>query len=99
MDLTGKQKKSLRAMAHHLNPVVMVGSGGLSKSVIDKVTVELKHHELIKIKVSRDAPTTIKDTAEDLRSHAGAHLIQTIGRMVVLYKGRKKDPTIVLPKT
>ena len=41
MELTGKQKRALRAMAHHLNPVVLVGTGGLSESVVEKVNTEL----------------------------------------------------------
>ena len=98
MELTGKQKRSLRAMAHHLNPVVMVGSSGLSEAVVDKVSVELENHELIKVKVSRDAPTNVKDAARDLNEHTSAHIVQTIGRIVVLYKARKKEPSIVLPK-
>ena len=98
MELTGKQKRALRAMAHHLNPVVMVGSGGLSQAVVDKVSVELENHELIKVKVGRDAPTNVKDAASDLNEHTSAFVVQTIGRIVVLYKARKKQPTIVLPK-
>ena len=99
MELTGKQKRALRALAHHLNPVVMVGTGGLSKAVVDKVETELENHELIKVKVSRDAPLNVKDAALDLNEHASAHVVQTIGRIVVLYKARKKKPTIVLPKS
>ena len=98
MELTGKQKRALRAMAHHLNPVVMGGAGGLSQAVVDKVIVELDNHELIKVKVSKDAPTTLKDAASDLNEQTSAHVVQTIGRIVVLYKARKKQPTIVLPK-
>ena len=97
MKLTGKQKRALRALAHHLKPVVLVGAGGLSASVVTKVQTELENHELIKVKVSQDAPLSAKDAAEDLNEHASAHVVRTIGRMVVLYKARKKEPTIVLP--
>jgi RNA-binding protein len=98
MELTGKQKRALRALAHHLKPVVMVGTAGLSLSVVEKVNIELDNHELIKIKVSQDAPVTTKGAAEDLHEHTAACVVQTIGRIVVLYKGRKKEPTIILPK-
>jgi len=97
MELTGKQKRALRAMAHHLNPVVLVGNGGLSESVVEKVDTELGHHELIKVKVSPDAPVNAKETAEDLHEHTHAHVVQVIGRVVILYKARKKKPTIKLP--
>ena len=97
MELTGKQKRALRAMAHHLNPVVLVGTGGLSESVVEKVNTELGHHELIKVKVSPDAPVNAKEAAEDLHEHTGAAVAQVIGRIVVLYKARKKKPSIKLP--
>ena len=99
MELTGKQKRALRALAHHLKPVVMVGAGGLSGAVVEKVNTELEHHELIKVKVSQDAPVSTKDAAEDLHEHTTAHVVQTIGRIVILYKGRKKEPSIILPKS
>ena len=98
MELTGKQKRALRGLAHHLKPVVIVGTGGLSAAVVKKVQAELAHHELIKVKVSDDAPLKAKAAAEDLNDHTSAHIVQTIGRTVVLYKARKKDPSIVLPK-
>lgn len=97
MELTGKQKRALRAMAHHLNPVVLVGTGGLSESVVEKVETELEHHELIKVKISSDAPLKAKAAGEDLHEHTHAHVVQVIGRIVILYKARKKKPTIQLP--
>jgi RNA-binding protein len=98
MELTGKQRRALRAMAHHLKPVVLVGNGGLSASVVEKVKTELENHELIKVRISQDAPVSVRAAAVDLNEHTTAHVVQTIGRMVVLYMARKKQPTIVLPK-
>jgi len=89
----------LRALAHHLKPVVLVGSGGLSESVVDKVETELDNHELIKVRVSSEAPIQTRDASADLSEATGAHPVQIIGRMVVLYRARKKKPTIQLPKS
>jgi len=97
MELTGKQKAALRSLAHHIKPVVLVGGGGLSESVVEKVKFELENHELIKVRVSKDAPVALKDAAADLHELTGAAVVQTIGRMVVLYLGRKKEPGIKLP--
>ena len=51
MELTGKQKRYLRGLAHHLNPVVYAGKEGVSEAVERKATQELEHHELIKLKL------------------------------------------------
>ena len=99
MELTGKQRRALRALAHHLKPVVLVGSAGLSQAVIDKIEVELDNHELIKVRVHQDAPLGTKEAGEDIAERIpNTHAVQKIGRMLVLYRARKKEPGIVLPK-
>jgi len=97
MELTSKQRRYLRSLAHHLKPVVIVGQGGLSTALMGKVDTELDNHELIKVKVSREAPVDASGAAEDLCEETGATTAQIIGRMVVLYRRRKKKPTIQLP--
>jgi RNA-binding protein len=97
MALTGKQRAYLRGLAHHKNPVVMVGSAGVSDEVLQKVVVELGLHELIKVKVG-DAPIDVNEVAPLLVDGTGAELVQVIGHVVILYKKRKKNPEIRLPK-
>jgi len=47
MGVSEAQKKHLRGLGHHLNPVVMVGDGGLSPSLLEEYKSSLEHHELI----------------------------------------------------
>lgn len=98
MNLTGPQKRHLRGLAHHLDPVVLVGQHGVTDAVVAKVSRELEHHELIKVQVSQDGPEPAREVAQGLAERAGAALVQVIGHRVVLYRRRKKDPEIVLPK-
>lgn len=97
MALTSKQRKHLKSLAHHLNPVVLVGSAGLTEAVQKSVATELEHHELIKVRIHRDAPVTAKLGGSELADHCSAELVQVIGRMAVLYRRRAKKPEIVLP--
>jgi len=96
-ELTGKQKRYLRGLGHHLNPVVQVGQRGVHESVIEKVLEELGHHELIKLKVGQDCLETAKEAGETLAEACEASLVQVIGRMVLLYRAREKKPEIKLP--
>ena len=48
-NVTGKQKKYLKGLAHKLNPVVMVGNNGVSEAVLKEINATLAAHELIKI--------------------------------------------------
>lgn len=98
MELTGKQKRYLRGLAHSLNPVVGVGKEGQTDAVIAKARLELEHHELIKVKVGDGCLESAKDIGAWLSEACGAALVQVIGHTAILYKRRKKEPTIVLPK-
>jgi RNA-binding protein len=98
MELNGKQKRHLRALAHDLSPVAQVGREGLTDAVGRKIDVELENHELIKVKVGDGCLEDTKDVAAGLAASCKAAVAQVIGRTIVLYRRRKKDPRIVLPK-
>jgi len=92
--LTSKQRRHLKGLAHHLKPVVMIGSKGLTEEVMTKLDDELSHHELIKVKAPEGGA---KALGPILEKRGNAALVQVIGRVVVLYRRRKKDPVIELP--
>jgi RNA-binding protein len=98
MDLTGKQKRYLRGLGHHLNPVVALGKEGLTEAVSRKVHLELENHELIKVRVGDGCLDPAKEVGPALAEQCGAALVQVIGHTIILYRRRKKDPAIVLPK-
>jgi RNA-binding protein len=96
-NLTGKQKRYLRGLGHHLNAVVQLGQKGASESLVLKVRHELRAHELIKIRVSSDCKESAKEAGILLAEQCDAQLVQVIGRMVLLYRGRTTDAVIELP--
>ena len=89
MSLTEQQKKRLRGLGHKLKPVIIVGAGGLSESLLEEFERSLDHHELMKVKVNigdREARDAIIQT---LCQHSGAELVQRIGNVGLLFL--KKD--------
>jgi putative YhbY family RNA-binding protein len=60
IQLTPAQRKVHRAEAHHLDPVVMIGSDGLTPAVQKEADNALKAHGLIKIRVLSDDRTQRK---------------------------------------
>lgn len=96
MPLTSRQARMLRALAHHLAPVVHVGGAGVSDAVVDKADKELEIHELIKVRVEGDRDD-VRDAATRLASGTRSEVAQVIGKVVVLYRRRSKKPTIRLP--
>ena len=58
IQLTPAQRKGHRSDAHHLDPVVLIGSDGLTPAVQKEVDAALKAHGLIKVRVFSDERTT-----------------------------------------
>ena len=98
MKLTGKQRRFLRAQAHHLSAVVMVGQKGVTPDVVAHLDGELTIHELLKVKVLSEAPESAKESAAALATATGATVAQVIGRTAVLYRESPDDKRIVLPR-
>ena len=82
---------ALRARAHHLNPVVMVGQHGLTEAVIRETETALRAHELIKVRVLGDERDERLLIGDELCAATGAQLVQHIGKLLVLYRERSDD--------
>ena len=99
--LTGKQKKYLKSLAHPLLPVAQLGKEGLSAQAIAAADIELTRHELIKVKIGGNSSLEKEATAASLAETTGSHLVQVIGKIIVLYREnpkRAKERRIRLPK-
>jgi RNA-binding protein len=97
MELTERQRRHLRGLAHPLSPVIMVGGDGLTEGVIRETARALHDHELIKVKV-RGAARDSRDAMLDrLAAGTDSALVTRIGHVAVLYKPRAGNPKIVIP--
>ncbi|WP_437900958.1 ribosome assembly RNA-binding protein YhbY [Sorangium sp. So ce124] len=97
MDLTGKQRRHLRALGHHLDPVVQLGKAGLTDGVVTAVDAALERHELVKIRLGTECPDELDDVADSLSQKLRAAVAQTLGRTILLYRRHPKEPKIKLP--
>jgi RNA-binding protein len=96
--LTGKQRRFLRALAHPLKPVVQVGHAGLTGPVLAAINDALETHELIKLRLLGEEPDG-EQIAQQVEAGTGAAVAQIIGKTLIVYRRRKKDPVISLPKS
>jgi RNA-binding protein len=96
-ELSGKQRRHLRALGHHLHAIVQVGHEGVTPALVLQTSAQLGAHELIKVKVSEGSPEGRHATAEALARETGSALAQVLGRTFLLYKAREEDPAIKLP--
>lgn len=95
--LTGKQRSFLRALAHPLKPVVQIGHGGLTASVLTAIDSALATHELIKVRITGQEEVDVGELALEVEAGTRSSIAQVIGKTLVVYRARKKDPVIVLP--
>lgn len=97
MQLTERQRRHLKGLAHPLKPVILMGNAGLTEAVVAETDQALAHHELIKVRLpgqerqDRDAALAL------LAERTGSSLVTRIGHVAVLYRPRKDVPRIVLP--
>jgi RNA-binding protein len=98
-NLTSRQRAHLRKLAHHLKPVVLIGSDGISAPVIASIADALNTRELLKIKLQESAPLKAREVADRVTDALeDAHSVQIIGKTIVLYRPHPEEPEIRLPK-
>ncbi len=84
--LTPAERKNLRSQAHHLDPVVMIGSDGLTPSVLKETDAALSAHGLIKIRVLGDDRSQREGMLAQMCEQLAAAPIQHIGKQLVLWR-------------
>ena len=90
MTISSKDKQKLKALAHSIQPSVIIGKDGLSSGTLNSIENSFKHNELIKIKFNsfKTEKDTISQNIIDLNK---AILIGKIGNIIILYK-QNADP-------
>ncbi len=84
--LTPLQRRVLKAKAHHLEPVVLVGDAGLTPAVLHEIDISLKSHELIKIRVAGDDREARQGMIAVISDALGASPVQHIGKILVIFR-------------
>ncbi|WP_027158051.1 ribosome assembly RNA-binding protein YhbY [Methylobacter luteus] len=83
--MNSADKKKLRAQAHSLKPVIMIGQSGLTAAVMAEIELALDSHELIKVRIRAEREDR-KQISEEICMDTRAALIQTIGQIAVIYR-------------
>ena len=96
MGLGVKQRKHLKALAHHYKPVVRLGNAGVTAPVMQEIELALERHELLKIRLPGIARADRTQMLKRICEACGADAVQEIGRVAVIYR-RAEKPRIALP--
>lgn len=92
--LTPAERRALRARAHHLHPIVMIGEAGLTPAVAHEIDLALRSHELVKIRVLGDDRARRARLDGEIAAALDASSVQQIGKMLVFYRPRPPDESV-----
>lgn len=96
--LTTRQRTHLKSLANSLKPIHHIGKEGVTDRTLDALRDAFNTRELLKVKVQDSAPAAARETGEALVDGLGdTHLVQVIGRTIVLFRPDPDDPEIELP--
>lgn len=96
-ELSTNQKKYLRGIAHHINPMIIIGSNGVTDSLMAELESTLEHHELLKIKMAIGDREDRQKIVHYILEETGALLVQSIGKTCVIFR-QKEETEIPLPR-
>ncbi|MGE5095242.1 MAG: ribosome assembly RNA-binding protein YhbY [Betaproteobacteria bacterium] len=89
--LSARRRSELRAEAHKLSPVVIIGDKGLTEEVLAEIDRSLKAHELIKVRAATDERDARAVWIETICERLEAHPVQQIGKVFVIYRENPKE--------
>src|SRR5258706_5505324 len=105
MALTPSRRSELRAQAHQLSPVVIIGDKGLTDEVIAEIDRSLKAHELIKVRAAAAGRDARSDWMTAICEKLAAQAVQSIGKVLGIYRENFDKPPVkkfgppALPRT
>jgi RNA-binding protein len=91
MPLTPRERASLKARAHPLEPVVHVGASGVTDTVVAEVDRALTAHELIKVKVNADDREERVAVGGEICRRTGADAVHRVGKVLILWRPRPAE--------
>jgi len=95
MELSNKDIKKLKKLAHDLKPVVFLGQKGITDSLIKATEEALNDHELIKVRFV-DFKEAKKDIIAEIIEKTASHLISIIGNIAIIYKPQENPEKKVI---
>jgi RNA-binding protein len=98
MDLSEKQKKHLRRLAHPLHALVSLGNSGLTDAVVAELDRALAHHELVKVSVRVGDRQARDEALRELARRTSAVMVQRVGNVGVLYRRGEGLAKVLLPE-
>ncbi|WP_308389136.1 ribosome assembly RNA-binding protein YhbY [Acidithiobacillus sp. AMEEHan] len=89
--LDSKARQELRARAHHLKPIILVGASGVTETLLRELDRALFDHELLKVRLPALDKEDRDAMVESLVAGSGAEAVGRVGRILMLYRPRPSN--------
>ncbi len=96
--LTKNQKHYLKSEILKVDTHYNIGKNELTDSLISMLDNALKAHELIKICLNKSVSESTEAMAILLSEKLNAEVVETIGRVIVLYRKNREKPIYKVEK-
>jgi RNA-binding protein len=94
LNISSLERRALRAKAHHLDPVVAIGQHGLTPSVLREIDLNLRAHELIKVRAFSDIRGERDAMLGQICAKLDAAPVQHIGKLLILWRPAPVEPEV-----
>jgi len=88
--LTSAEKRELKAKAQRLEPVLRLGSAGVSDAFLSSLDKALSLHGLVKIKFT-EFKEEKKTIAPEIAEKTGSDLIMRVGNVAVYFREQPEE--------
>jgi len=92
VSLTSRDRTQLKARAHALEPVVLVGHAGLTDKVVAEIDRALIAHELIKVRVDAADRFARAELCDAICARTDAAEVLRVGKVLGLWRPRPDEP-------
>lgn len=86
LQLSPTERRTLRARAHDLDPVVAIAQNGLSDAVLKEIDGCLRAHELVKVRVYSDSRDEREAYMAAICEQLQAAAVQHIGKLLIVWR-------------
>ncbi|WP_051919407.1 ribosome assembly RNA-binding protein YhbY [Basilea psittacipulmonis] len=93
LEIDSKKRSELKATAHSLKPVVLIGDAGLTPSVLKEVDTNLTAHGLIKVRVAGDEREARIEILNEICESLSAAKVALLGKILILYRPKPEKQT------
>lgn len=95
LDINSQTRSALRAAAHPLKPVVLIGDKGLSDSVLQEIDRSLSAHGLIKVRAGGEDRDVREALLYQICEALDCAPVHHLGKILILFRPTERDPDAV----